>query len=368
MGGPIRVLHVVVNMNRGGAETLIMNLYRNIDRSKVQFDFLTCKKGVFDSEITRLGGRIYRIPYVTEIGHRKYIKSLDYFFRVHKNYKIVHSHMDKMSGFILRSAAKVKIPFRIAHSHSTRSQGGVISRLYKWYAGNFIFRNATHFMACSQKSAEWLFLEKANKALIVKNAIDCDQFMYSSLQREKIRKAFSINKNTFVVGHVGRFDHPKNHIFLIDIFKRILDVHKDSLLILIGDGELKNLVKNKVNDLRLQEHVRFLGVRNDVHLLYQAMDVFVFPSLYEGLPVTLIEAQSSGLPCLVSDHITEEVDMGIKAIRYLSLNNKMNWVESINSVRNKERIKETKLPFIQKGYEITDTAYSTQQLYLNLVR
>jgi glycosyltransferase involved in cell wall biosynthesis len=367
VGSPIRILHVVVNMNRGGAETLIMNLYRNMDRSKVQFDFLTNKKGVFDPEITRLGGRIYRIPYVTDVGHIKYIKSLDYFFSVHKEYKVVHSHMDKMSGFVLRSAAKAGIPCRVAHSHSTRSQGNLFSRLYKWYAGKYILSNSTHLMACSKKSAQWLFLDKANHSLIVRNAIDSKQFEFSYIHRESARSQLNIKKNAFVLGHVGRFDHPKNHSFIIDLFSEIVKKNKDTILLLIGDGKLRPNIESRVNALGLQENVKFLGERSDVHLMLQAMDVFVFPSLYEGLPVTLIEAQGAGLPCVVSDHITEEVDMGIKAIKYLSLNNVSDWVNSINSLREKERIRETKTSILQKGHDISSISHSTQELYLKMV-
>ncbi len=178
MGSPLRVLHVVVNMNRGGAETLIMNLYRNIDRTKVQFDFLTCKEGVFDSEIHEMGGKIHRIPYVTEVGHSGYVKELDLFFKEHPDYEIVHSHLDKMSGLVLRAAKKAEIPVRIAHSHNTQSEGGIGAKGYKWLVGRYINWNATHMFACSEVAAKWLFGSQAHKASILKNGIECDKFQF----------------------------------------------------------------------------------------------------------------------------------------------------------------------------------------------
>lgn len=245
MGTPLRVLHVVVNMNRGGAETLIMNLYRNIDRSKVQFDFLTCKEGVFDKEIVKLGGEVHRIPYVTDVGHRGYIKALNTFFNSHPQYKIIHSHMDKMSGFVLRSAKKARVPVRIAHSHSTSSEGGAIAKIYKWYAGAFITSCATHFLACSVAAAQWLFANRESATKILKNGIECDEFTFNPDIRAQVRKELNLHGDVFVIGHVGRFAHPKNHTFLIDIFAQLIEYRPNSILLLVGDGPLRLEMKKK---------------------------------------------------------------------------------------------------------------------------
>jgi glycosyltransferase involved in cell wall biosynthesis len=368
MGSPVRILHVVVNMNRGGAETLIMNLYRNIDRSKVQFDFLTCKVGEFDSEIKKLGGRIFRIPYVSEVGHGKYINSLDRFFTSHNEYKIVHSHMDKMSGFVLRSANNAGIPIKIAHSHSTKSQGSIFAKLYKWYAGKYILTNSTHLIACSEKSAQWMFKEKADQTIILKNAVDIRKFQYTVNQKDLIRKKLNIKPNTLVIGHVGRFDYPKNHRFLIKILNNIVNKNQDTVLLLIGDGKLKSIIEKKVSKLNLQDHVKFLGVRTDVESLLHAMDIFVFPSIYEGLPVTLIEAQAAGLPCLVSDKVTKEVTMNSNSIEFLPLNNIKKWVDSINDRRNIVRVKANELTSFNEDYDISNVANSTQEMYLSVAR
>lgn len=369
MGDPIRILHVVVNMNRGGAETLLMNLYRNIDRSRVQFDFLTCKEGVFDTEIAEMGGTIHRIPYVTDIGHTKYIQALDEFFATHSEYQIVHSHMDKMSGFVLRAAKKAGASIRIAHSHNTSSEGGIAAKIYKWVSGTFITSCATHYLACSNKAAQWLFANKVSKAMILKNGIETDKFAFSPEIREQVRQELGLSSESYVLGHVGRFAHQKNHPFLVEIFAQLNQEKPNTVLVLAGDGPLRTEIEEKVEALHLQDKVKFLGVRNDITRILQALDMFVFPSLHEGLPVTLIEAQGAGLPCLISDEITQEVDMGIQLVERLSLGEKAVWIDRINRVisRNLPRyIPEFSLS--NNGYDIKNTAVWTERFYLGISR
>lgn len=369
MGDPLRVLHVVVNMNRGGAETLIMNLYRNLDRSKVQFDFLTCKEGVFDEEIVKLGGKVHRIPYITDIGHVGYLKTLDTFFASHPEYRIIHSHMDKMSGFVLRSAKKTGVPIRITHSHNTNSEGSIAAKMYKWYAGKSILPCATHLLACSDVAARWLFPGKAHTAQILKNGIDCDKFAFSPNIRKEVREELQIEKDTFVIGHVGRFSLQKNHFFLIDVFAQIIALKPKSVLVLAGDGLLRVEIEKKVEELNLKENVKFLGIRDDIERLLQTFDVFVFPSFHEGLPVTLIEAQGAGLPCVISDVITDEVDMGMNLVESLSLNNKKIWIEKIMNIWTRNLPREiSERALSEKGYDIKHTAVLTQNFYLALSR
>lgn len=369
MGSPIRILNVVVNMNRGGAETLLMNLYRNIDRTQVQFDFLTCKEGIFDAEILELGGRVHRIPYVVDVGHFRYIKALDQFFSTHPEYKIVHSHMDKMSGLVLRSAKKFDIPVRIAHSHNTSSEGGFAAKAYKWYVGKHILPSATHLLACSDSAAEWLFAGKADAVKVLKNGIDCDQFTYSSEIRKQIREELQLSNHVLVVGHVGRFNYQKNHSFLMDIFSKLNKDHPDSILLLAGDGPLRTVIEKKAADLNLTEKVKFLGIRSDINRLLQAFDLFVFPSIHEGLPVTLIEAQGAGLPCIISDAITKEVDMGIGLVEYCNLIDSYHWVDKMKSIAHRKipRIIPTQA-LSQNGYDIKRTAESTTDFYLTISR
>ena len=365
MGSPLRILHVVVNMNRGGAETLIMNLYRNIDRSKIQFDFLTSKEGVFDAEILNLGGKIHRIPYLTDVGHFKYKKQLDEFFKENHTYKVVHAHMDKMSGLILQSAKKAEIPIRISHSHSTQSEGGIAARLYKWYVGKLILPNATNFLACSNKAAHWLFKKK--KSYILKNGIEYDEFTFSPDMRNQVRKELNIASQTFVMGHVGRFSYAKNHTFLIDIFEDFVKQKENSILILVGDGPLKPEILAKVKSLKLESKIKFIGVRSDINRILQALDVFVFPSLHEGLPVSLIEAQAAGLPCLISNRISKEVDLGINLIQFLPIDNRLVWAANLLEITSRNTTRTIKSDSLSKqGYSIYETANKIKDFYLSM--
>ncbi|SHH68219.1 glycosyltransferase family 1 protein [Clostridium grantii] len=364
MDKPLRILHVVVNMNRGGAETLIMNLYRNMDRSKIQFDFLTCKEGVFDKEILEMGGAINRIPYVTDVGHFEYIKALNKFFVTHPEYKIVHSHMDKMSGFILRAAKKAGVSMRIAHSHNTSSEGSIAAKMYKWYSGISINKDATQFLACSNEASKWLFGKKSRSSLVLKNGIELDDFGFSHKVRNSEREKMGLDEKAQVIGHVGRFCEQKNHSFIIDIFDELLKINPNAVLILVGDGPLRTKIESKVTDMGLTNSVKFLGVRGNVNELLQAFDSFIFPSLHEGLPVTLVEAQASGLSCFISEAITPEVNMETGLINYLPINDKYQWVEKINAIDKDFPREIAHHALNKKGYDIKNTAKVIERLYL----
>ncbi|MDM5222780.1 glycosyltransferase family 1 protein [Peribacillus sp. NJ11] len=367
MGNPLRILHVVVNMNRGGAETLIMNLYRNMDRSKIQFDFLTSKEGVFDNEILKLGGQIHRIPYISDVGHFAYKKHLDGFFRENATYKVVHAHMDKMSGLVLQSAKKAGIPKRISHSHNTQSEGGLASRIYKWYAGTLIMSNATNLLACSRQAAQWLFKDKTKNVNILKNGIEYKLFSFSSETRGKVRKELNIESDACVLGHVGRFAQQKNHSLLIDIFADFIREKENSYLILVGEGPLKPEILTKVKAHKLENKVKFLGVRSDINRILQAFDVFVFPSLHEGLPVSLIEAQAAGLPCLISDQISKEVDLGINLIQFLPITNSSLWSSHLMKITSSNTNRSIQPDSLSKqGYSINETADELKNFYISM--
>ncbi|MNZ76275.1 putative glycosyltransferase EpsF [compost metagenome] len=366
MGSPIRVLHAVVNMNRGGAETLLMNLYRHIDRTKVQFDFLTCKPGVFDDEIQRLGGVIHRIPHITESGHRGFVQSLHQFFQSNSSYRAVHSHMDKMSGLVLHAAKKASIPIRIAHSHNTRSEGSFLARVYKWYAGLHIKTSATNHVACSNAAARWLFGGKASSALILQNGIACEQFAFSEPVRSELRSELGLSDDTLAIGHVGRFAHQKNHMQLLELFKDVERRRKNSLLLLAGEGPLRKAVERQAEQLGIADKVRFLGVRSDIDCLLQAFDVFVFPSHHEGLPVTLIEAQGAGLPCIISDQITREVDLGIGLVDFFPLKEQAIGVNQILAAADKSSRVIPADALARKGYDIKQTAKMAAHYYFSL--
>lgn len=365
---PIRVLHIVGIMDRGGLETLIMNLYRNIDREKVQFDFLvhSKKEGAYDREILKLGGKIYRIDSIRKLGPIKYPKALKNFFKDHKEYNIVHSHMNAMSGVILKSAKQEGIQNRIAHSHSSYPKMGIFEKIYKNYSKTIINKNCTHKFACSKKAAEWLYGSECD-VKILNNGIDIYKYLYKDSINIKKRKELNIDNDTLIVGHVGSFREAKNHEFIIKIFRDLKKIHSNVVLVLAGDGELKNTIENEVNVLSLKENVKFLGVRADINELLQMFNILLFPSIYEGLPVTLVEAQASGLRCLLSDTITNEIDMNLNLIKFKSLDkDSKSWAKTAiefgydyQRISKEETIK-------SRGYDIRSISEYIQEFYLNL--
>lgn len=301
-----RVLHVVPNMNSGGIENLIMNIYRKIDRDKLQFDFIVHynKKGVFDDEIEQLGGKIYRFPVMEDKNLLKYIKDLNRFFKTHKEYKVVHGHMASLAYLYLGAAKRNGVPVRIAHSHGT-SHLKSLKGYCKYIMFKFAKYNANYYYACSTEAGNYLFGKKRQFEFIP-NAIELNKFSYNEETRKKVRKELKLD-DKIVIGHVGRFNLQKNHDFLIDIFKSIYEKNKKCVLLLIGVGELEEKIKQKIKDYNLEDNVLMLGLRRDVDKLYQAMDIFLMPSLFEGLPLTGVEAQASKLKCIFSSEITKEV-------------------------------------------------------------
>ena len=299
----IRVLHVVTYMGRGGLETMLMNYYRHIDRSKVQFDFLVHREfeADYDEEIKSLGGRIYHVSRLVPWS-RRYKAELRRFFRTHPEYKIVHVHQDCLSSVALQCAKECGIPVRIAHSHNS-NQDKNIKYLFKRYYMRKIPETATELFACGKAAGDWMFGGKPYRLL--PNAIAAEKYIYEEEKAKKIKKELDLEKN-IVIGHIGRFNPQKNHKFLIDIFEKCFEKNQKVRLMLIGDGEGRKEIENKVKERGLQDNVIFMGVRRDVPELLQAMDVFVFPSLYEGLPVTMIEEQAAGVPAVISNRVSEE--------------------------------------------------------------
>ena len=366
MKSPIRVLQIVTKMDRAGLETMLMNYYRHIDRNKVQFDFLTHRKerGAYDDEIESLGGKIYRTYPISPKYMIQYQRKLQKFFHEHPEYRIVHSHIDALSIYPLLAAMKAGVPVRIAHSHTTNFDMN-FQLPFRLFSKKLIPLVATNFWGCGKKAIEFMFGDRIGESEIVPNAIDIKKYLYNSNTRVSIRKMLRI-EDKFVIGHVGRFSYPKNHEFLIDIFAEVHRMNSNSVLMLVGDGEEKEKIIEKVNHLGLQNYVLFMGVRSDIPDLMQAMDVFLLPSRFEGIPVVLIEAQAAALPCLASkDVIPEEVNV-TGLIRFLSLDAPVNkWAVEIlksTSIRTNNVIYSLQ----EGGYDIITEAHELGNRYLTL--
>lgn len=373
---PIRILHIVGIMNMGGLENFLMNVYRNIDRNKIQFDFLVTReeKGIFDEEIKGLGGRIYNIPKMEIVGYNKYSKLLYKFFKNHREYKIVHCHRDALCAIYLKQAKKAGINIRIAHSHSTniveyKKFKSWIKIPVKNFFKRFINKYATDFFACSKEAGIWLFGKKISndKLVIIKNGIYLRKYMYSRDISDNIRKNLGLEKDIFLIGHVGRFDLPKNHRFLVEIIKKLDEKIENYKVCLVGDGILKKEIKDLVDKYGLKDKFLFLGIRNDVNELMMAFDLFLFPSLFEGLGIVLIEAQATGLKCLISDNIPKDVDMNLGLVEFLNINSVKKWIDTISYIKlsmiknrhiDLEKIKE-------KKYDIYDTVNLLEIFYIN---
>jgi glycosyltransferase involved in cell wall biosynthesis len=368
MGNLIRVLHVIGKMDRGGAETMIMNLYRNIDRSKIQFDFIvhSTDKSHYDDEIKSLGGKIYSIPRYTGKNHQLYKKAWRRFFEEHSEYRIIHGHVRSTASIYLKIAQKYNL-VTISHSHNTSSGTG-ISSIVKKILQYPIRYTADYLFACSKSAGEWLFGKKAcQKAnfFIVNNAIDTKNFIYSQNVENYIKRKLNI-EGKFVIGHIGRFHPQKNHSLLIDIFQKLLEKNSDAILLLVGDGELRPKIKKKVQDLRLSDKVIFTGVRSDIPQLMQAMDLFVFPSLYEGLGIVAIEAQAAGIHCVVSDNVPEEAFI-TNLIEKVPLNSSLDtWTEIILNYRHYKK-RDTSNQIISAGFDITETVRKLQKFYQDVI-
>lgn len=361
MAEPIRVLQVVTHMNRGGLETMLMNYYRHFDRGKVQFDFLVHReeRADYDDEIEALGGRIYRLPRLIPWSIT-YRNKLDKFFDQHSEYRIVHVHQDCLSSIVLKSAAKYGVPVRIAHSHSS-SQDKDFKYPIKLFFKRFISKYATDLFACGKAAGDWMF--GGSDYTIVNNAINAGEYCYDAEKAADVRKKLGIPENAFVLGHVGRFCRVKNHEFLVEVFAEVHKQDPNSVLLLVGDGELKLAIQEKVKKLKLQEKVIFAGVRNDVADILQAMDIFVFPSLYEGLGIAVLEAQAAGLTCIASNEVPDDVVI-TNLIKQLSLNGSCEiWAAQV--LLNRSSLRQKRFQDIARaGFDVKENAEKLQDFYL----
>lgn len=368
MNKPIRILQIVGGMDMGGIENFIMNVYRNVDRAKVQFDFFihNDKDAIFENEIKELGGKIFKIPHITKSGHLKYIKNVRKFFKEHKEYQIIHSHYNEMSGFILKIANEEGVKIKIAHSHSAYPKyNSLLEKLYKCYSISLINKNSDFKFACSKIAGEWLYGKK-EEFNVINNGIDSRKYIYNENIRKNKRDELKINDNEIVIGHVGRLNHAKNHKFILEIFHKLLQLNSNYKLLLVGKGELENEILAKIKELKLEEKVMMLGIRKDVNELMQAFDFLLFPSIFEGLPVTLVESQGAGLKAFVSDSVTREIDLECGLTEFISLEKSpKEWAEIIDRNKKYER-KDTVEALRNYGYDMTQNAKELENLYIKL--
>ena len=425
----IYVLILITVMDRAGAETIMMNYLRNIDRDKIQIDFLINRqeKADYEEEIVQLGSRVYHMCPLYPLKFGRYRKEFKAFLREHPEYKIIHSHLEERSYFALKIAKQMGVPIRIVHAHSVpkRFDMKMPVRLYFRHKLKGVY---THRFACSEEPAKWLYgttqcvtleeygssqrvtleacqkysgaqhvtLEACQKysgaqhvtleacrenkskaepatespVIIMKNAIDTKKFAFDEQARQKIRKSLHIKEDTLVVGHIGRFTYEKNHKFLIDIFHEVNKLNDNCRLLLIGGGKPKEEVETKaeivkkVRELGLENKVKFLGVRDDVNDLISAMDVLVMPSVSEGFPVTLMEAQAAGLRCIVSDVVTYQCNV-TEEMQFMSLNqDAQEWANKVvsfctlnlNAEEMNEKVKKA-------GFDIAENAKWLEEFY-----
>lgn len=352
-----------------------MNYYRNMDRTKIQCDFI-CDEDSTNipyEEIEELGGKVIICPpYQKVFAYQKFLIKL---FK-EKKYDIVHSNINALSVFPLRAAKKAGVPIRIAHSHSTSNPKEWKKTLIKNMLRPFSKKYANVYFACSELAGRWLFGNKTfdeGKVTIINNAIDVEKFVYNEDIRKKVRNELKekckseINDDTLIVGHIGRFVKQKNHEFLIDIFNEIHKRKENSVLMLVGQGPLQKEIEEKVNNLGLQDCVLFLGQRNDANELYQAMDVLVLPSLYEGLGMVLIEAQYAGLNCYCSETVPKEAYISNLLTKITLSESSSKWAEKIIDGQNKFTRKDMTEELKDSGYDIKEEAKKLEDKYFELL-
>lgn len=368
MNYPIRVLVLDTVMDRGGAETMMMNYLRNINREKVIFDFLVNRdyKADYEDEIEALGGRIFRMCPMYPQYFGRYKKEVRDFLINHPEYKIIHSNLEERSYFALKEAKKLNIPVRISHSHNA-PKGFDLKSIFRYYFRSRLKPQVTHMFTCGEEAGDWLYGKKyRDKVIMQNNAIDAKAYEYKKDVEEKVRKEFNL-EGKFVIGHVGRFFPQKNHSFLIDVFNEVYKMDKDAVLMLVGGGELKEQIEEKVKSLGLQDAVKFLGVRSDVDYLIQGFDLFILPSLFEGLPVTMVEAQASGVKCIISDKVPPQCAI-TDNVEIIGLNEKVeSWAFKILDYKNSYKKVSMYDEIVRKNFDIKANAKWMEDFYIKAI-
>lgn len=360
----IKILYVNGGtMDRGGVSTFMMNVYEKMHSEKIQIDFLvhTLSKGVRDEDILNLGGKIFRVPARGRNPLKNYrqIKQI----MLNGKYDVVHAHADAGNSTILSIAKECNIPIRISHCHNTNyTNKSLLKRFLNDQFKKQIPRYATHLWACSEKAGEWLYGNHSFE--VIPNAIDVQKFIYSPQLSKDLRKELNL-ENKFVIGHVGRFDYQKNHDFLLKVFAEVINEREDAHLVLIGKGELEEVIKKQANQLGILDKISFLGESSNVNKLINVFDVGVFPSLFEGFSIAMVEMQVNGLPLVVSDNVPSEINL-TDNIRFLSLDETVKyWCETILETKGRDNGAVDKI--IAKGYNLSDMVNKLTKTYERIV-
>ena len=364
----IRILHVLGGLDRGGAETMVMNLYRAIDRTQIQFDFITHtdRSQAYTDEILKLGGKIYYFPKFKGANFLKLRKLWIKFFKEHPEYKILHSHVRSYASLYLPIAKKAGVK-TIIHSHST-SNGKGLSSFVKRLMQFPLRYQADYFFGCSKEAGEWLFGKKvveSSKYHVLKNAIDTEKYKFNEESRAQYREKLRLgNKLTYV--HVGRFHPSKNHTFLLNLFAEIHKRNPNTVLLLVGDGPSHSSIQTQIEELCLQDDVLLLGSRDDIPEILHAADCFLFPSLWEGFGMVAVEAQATGLPCICSDMVPSSVKV-TDFCYFISTDDLLAWVDmSMQNTRYALSMQNEGNVNGIESFDIKKSAAELQSFYLNV--
>lgn len=364
----VHVLQILSSLkNGGGIQSMLKNYYTIMDLSSIQTDFIVCGDDVGELEawFKERGSQVYHVPprsrnFAANIfGIRAIIRN--------GSYDVVHCHQDYRGAVAIAIAKRYGVKKRIIHCHQAYPPENAVKKLRRYLSTRVLLRDATDFVACSALAGKWLYGEqmlKVGRVTILHNAISAERYIFSEENRERIRAELSIATDAIVVGHIGRFSYQKNHALLIEIFRAFHQEHGNAVLLLIGNGELSPEIQNRVNELKLEDQVRFLGVRQDVPVLFSAMDAFLLPSRFEGLPVVAIEAQANGLPVICSGRISREVQVADNVFftDEDAYENVTTWCSTIDAALRKGRT-DNRQAMIRAGYDIHQEAGKLEKLY-----
>lgn len=368
----IRVLHYIGALELGGSQSFVMELYRHINREKIQFDFVIFpnERGPLYDEILSLGGKIYECLKFNGLNSIKFVKWWDEFLKKHDEYNVIHGHVRSVASIYLPVIKKNK-RFSILHCHSS-SNGKGIKAVIKYIMQLPIKYQADYYMACSDEAGRWLFgknVVESRRYRTVPNAIDAKRFLYDENKRVACRRKLGI-ENSFVIGHVGRFSEVKNHSFLLELLRRMISTRRDLCLLLVGDGPMMESIKQKAIDMNIENNVIFVGANTNTEDYYNAMDCFVFPSLWEGFGMVLVEAQTSGLKCVSSNYVPRVVDIGANLVSFLDIDKNdektyILWKNAINEAEGLSR-KSYYEEIRNKGYDIKDNVEKMEKFYIKV--